>query len=441
MRRRAVRMILTAITLVAVMLGVPVAILGTAVIWNTDQAALDDRAKTLAYVVDRRVTEGTEVDISMLDGWLDHTSDASHRGSVYVAVRGRPPLTVGVAPSGPTFHATEVSGLETTVKMTTSARPALVRIVLLNAGLLAGVGLCLLIGWVVASRVARRLAAPLIYLAAQAEQVGSGQSRARVRPSGIEEIDLVQEELVRTGERMAGRLAAERRFAADASHQLRTPLTALSMRLEEIQMISSEPEVQEEAEQALDQVDRMTAVVTDLIDASKRGTGDTEAVHLVEVFNVLREEWEPPFERAGRELVFTDEAGLPVLADPAKLGQVLATLIENGLRYGEGTTRVAARKAESKRGVIIEVTDEGAGVDEDLAPEVFEYGVSSRGSSGIGLALAKDLMESMGGRIELTQTSPPVFQVSLSAIPASLDPDLVMPEGPVVSVGRRNRRL
>ena len=60
---------------------------------------------------------------------------------------------------------------------------------------------------------------------------------------------------------------------------------------------------------------------------------------------------------------------------------------------------------------------------------------------GLGLALAKDLVGSMGGRLELTQRRPPVFTVSLAAIPASLDPDRVMPEGPLVSMGRRSRRF
>ncbi|WP_348525235.1 hypothetical protein [Luteimicrobium album] len=70
---------------------------------------------------------------------------------------------------------------------------------------------------------ANRLSAPLVYLAASAEQLGSGQVRPQMEESGVEELDLVAAELARTSDRLASRLATERQFAADASHQLRTP--------------------------------------------------------------------------------------------------------------------------------------------------------------------------------------------------------------------------
>ena len=115
---------------------------------------------------------------------------------------------------------------------------------------------------------------PLIYLAAEAEQLGSGQVRPRLRSSGIEEIDLVQAELVRSAERVAGRIAAERQFASDASHQLRTPLTSLSLRLEEIELLAGEEEVRAEAHACLEQVERLTGVVEDLLKVSRRSGAD-----------------------------------------------------------------------------------------------------------------------------------------------------------------------
>lgn len=441
MRKRAIRMILTAVTVVALLMGIPGALAASYVAWNDDQVRLDSRTATLVSNIDRRYQAGETVTAASVQMWTDPVGYAQLPAHTRVKVAHQELITVGDPIDGPSLVSLASSASGTTVRMEVSAAPTIQKVIIVCAAFIAGMFFCMFVGTALAMRLSRNLSAPLIYLAAQAEQVGSGQVRAQVRPSGIEEIDLVQEELVRTGERMAGRLAAERQFAADASHQLRTPLTALSMRLEEIELISAEPEVQEEARSCLEQVERLTAVVTDLLDASARATGLTEAIHILEAFNTQREEWEAAFEAEGRELVFTDEAELPVLAEAGKLSQVLATLIENSLRYGAGTTRVVARKAANRRGVLIDVSDEGPGVDDDIAPDVFVKGVSGHGSTGIGLALAKDLTGAMGGRLELTSNHPPVFTVSLAAIPASLDPDRVMPQGPVVSMGRRSRRF
>ena len=180
---------------------------------------------------------------------------------------------------------------------------------------------------------ANRLTAPLVYLAASAEQLGAGQVRPRLEPSGVEEIDLVAAELARSADRMAARLAAERQFASDASHQLRTPLTALSMRLEEIMLATDDPDVSEEARISLEQVERLVRVVDDLLASSRRlQGGTTEAVRLLEVVHQQEEEWQPTFHATGRRLVVEVDRATQVLATPGALAQVIATLIENSLQ-------------------------------------------------------------------------------------------------------------
>lgn len=441
MRRRAARMILTAVAVVALIFGIPAAVASSLIVWNSQTASLDTRAQTVQINLDRRLRTST-LSEGYARMWAQTLVANGEPAYVEIMIPQNPqPITLGEPLRGITItrSASSPDGVKVTVMI--SARNAIRSIVRVSGIFLLGILVSLVVGWALAARFSRRLSAPLIYLSAQAEQIGSGQVRARVKPSGIEEIDLVQEELQRTGEKMARRLAAERQLAADASHQLRTPLTALSMRLEEIEMISTEEEVQEEARSCLEQVERLTTVVTELLDTNKRHASATEAIDVLEVFNTQREEWEEAFEKADRVLRFTDEADMPILADEAKIAQVLATLIENSLRYGAGTTWVHARNSVNSRGVIIEVSDEGEGVDAELAPYIFENGVSGHGSSGIGLALAKDLIETMGGRIELSQAVPPVFTLSLAAIPASYDPGRVMPEGALVSMGRRSRRF
>ncbi|WRS30253.1 ATP-binding protein [Actinomycetaceae bacterium MB13-C1-2] len=440
MRRRATRMILSAVIVVVLILGIPAAILGGRFVWESDQAKVDTRAVTVARSVDRRLSDDLYVTQSIVAQWAD-AQGGEPEARIVVTIPGKYYLVANSAPVGPSLSGKYRSLAGATVEVEVSAIPTIQKIVFLEVMLLTGVAVSLLLAWVLARNMSRRLSAPLIYLAAQAEQIGSGQVRAQVKPSGIEEIDLVQEELVRTGERMARRLAAERQRSADASHQLRTPLTALSMRLEEIQYISKEPEVQEEAEACLGQVERLTTVVNDLLDSARRAGSETEVVQLLEVFNNELEEWEGQFSAAGRSLVFQDEAAQLVLAEEGKLTQILAILIENSLRYGAGATVVRSRRSGSSRAVLIDVSDEGEGISPDVAEEVFEMGYSEHGSSGIGLALAKDLAQGMGARLELTKNSPPVFTLSLSAIPSNFDPNIVMPQAPLMSVGRRANRL
>src|SRR5690606_37954723 len=121
---------------------------------------------------------------------------------------------------------------------------------------------------------------------------------------------------------------------------------------------------------------------------------------------------------------------------------VLATLIENSLKYGDGTTTVRARASGKGKnsGVFIDVLDEGEGVSDEVAPDIFTKHVSGGSGTGIGLALAKYLVAADGGRLELSQRRPPIFTVFLNALPASLDPDVVLPQGGLVTVGRRRRR-
>jgi len=86
------------------------------------------------------------------------------------------------------------------------------------------------------------------------------------------------------------------------------------------------------------------------------------------------------------------------------------------------------------------VSDEGAGVPDDLAPRIFEREVTSGAGTGLGLALARDLAASDGGRLELAQRRPAVFALFLAGVPRRLDPRVVLPTGTAVAAGGRRRR-
>jgi len=437
-RRRVLQATIAAVTVAVVLLGFPLAFLGAQLVRENELRGLEIRAESVARTVDFRVDQ----QIALSDRMLEPYTGGDGELSATVVVR---------TPDGETYRAgptVDQRRLTVQVTSTTAATVLLyvswwdifwmstqvIALVVVAAVVAFAAGIAMAI-W-----QANRLAAPLVYLAASAEQLGSGQVRPQLEPSGVEEIDLVAAELARSADRMAGRLAAERQFASDASHQLRTPLTALSMRLEEIMLTAGEPEVREEARISLEQVERLVRVVDDLLASSRRAQGGTtEAISLHEVVHQQEEEWAPTFAAAGRRLVVDVDPATQVLATPGALAQVLATLIENSLKHGAGTTTVRSRAGGSSRAVVVEVGDEGEGVPDDLAPRIFERDVTSGAGTGLGLALARDLANADGGRLELAQRRPAVFALFLSGVPASLRPDVVLPRGAVVSV-RRERR-
>lgn len=282
--------------------------------------------------------------------------------------------------------------------------------------IIGGVALVAVIAAILlAVRQANRLSAPLTDLAETAERLGSGDPRPRHRRYGVPELDRVADVLDASAERIARMLTAERRLAADASHQLRTPLTALSMRLEEISATDDPETVKEEANIALTQVERLTDVVERLLtNARDPRTGSAIVFDLDEVVKQQIAEWRSAYRSAGRALVCSGKQGMRAVGTPGAVAQVLAALIENSLMHGGGT--VALRTRVTGNQAVIEVTDEGPGVPGELGARIFERAISGRNSTGIGLAVARDLAEADGGRLELLQQHPPVFALFLSRV-------------------------
>lgn len=438
MRRRVLVATIATVTVAVVLLGVPLAVFGMLMVRDAEQRELEIRANAIGRFVERRLTSGEDLDSEMLEPWVG--GETTLAAEIRVIAPDGTRYTAGEPAAGPVTTGSELTTSGAVVIVAVPASTILWRALQVVVLVIVAAVLAFAAGIGVAQWQARRLAAPLIYLAASAEQLGSGQVRPRVEPSGVEEIDLVATELARTADRMAGRLAAERQFAADASHQLRTPLTALCMRLEEIESLAETDEIKEEARISLEQAERLASVVDDLLMRTRReSSGTTEVFHLDEVVRQQDEEWSRTFEAAGRRLVVAVEPGVSVLATPGAVAQILATLLENSLKYGAGTTTIRSRPSGS-HGIVIEVADEGPGVPEDIAPRIFERNVTSGQGTGLGLALAKDLAAADGGRLSLAQRSPAVFALFLTAAPRRLDPDVVLPQGALVAVGRRRRR-
>ncbi|MEO3828535.1 ATP-binding protein [Actinomadura sp. B10D3] len=405
MRRRLLLSTLAVAVVAILLLGIPLAYIAHRLVYEEAGRSLDREASSIAGGVGYRLESrlpvtgaeiarefpGRHIAITLPDG-RTVTAGPSRRGRVLSAAAAHGAVRV------------RVSRPEAQVR-----DEALRRLLLIVS--LALLGVAVTVG--LAMVQARRLTLPLIDLAETADRLGSGNARPRPRRYGIPEVDRVAEVLDHSAVRITDLLIASREFASDASHQLRTPLTALSMRLEEMIEAADYPDVvREEGAAAVAQTERLVAVVEQLLARARHDrTGGAVPSPIDEIIRQQVEEWRPSFRKAGRDVRIVGEQGLVGMTNPEGLSQIIATLLENSLVHGAGTVTIHTKPGASS--VVVEIGDEGSGIPSELEPRIFERTVSGGRGTGLGLYLARSLAVVDGGRLELIQARPAVFGVFL----------------------------
>ncbi len=276
----------------------------------------------------------------------------------------------------------------------------------IQLGILALFGLLIAAG--LAFVQARRIAAPLERLARAAARLGDGDFTASApTSSGIEEIDSIARAIRLSGNRVERMLESERGFTADATHQLRTGLTGLAMRLELLER-HADPEVATEAATTLSQIHDLNTTLDELLRVARKGsTGERTEVDLTALVDHHVSDWQPMFSKKRRQLVVTTGNVEPVIGTPGLVGQILNVLIENALRHGRGTVAILVN------GTSVLIEDEGNGLDAETAETIFDRPADHQAAHGRGLALARRLAEADGGRLELTERRPATFTLSM----------------------------
>ncbi|WP_052810115.1 sensor histidine kinase [Streptomonospora alba] len=427
MRRRMLFSTLVVAVIAVLLLGLPLGALTYSTIHSQARRQVEQEAQVIAAEIEAELAESEQVDLGRLTEVHPerHIEIRLQTGQVLSAGGWEVDPRAENAP--PSVHATASSSAGGAV--TVWRDTARVRENILNAWLGIGSLSLLAIGVAVglAMLQARRLTLPLVDLAATAERLGSGIVTPWGHRYGISEADRVAEVLDRSAERIAGLIATERHFATDASHQLRTPLTALSMRLEEIISEADNPDVvRDEGEAALAQTERLVDTVESLLGrARKSQQPQAEAIDIDEALGRFVSEWAPILRREGRDVVLTGEHGLSAAIPNTDLTQIMATVVDNARRHGAGT--VTVRKFEDGGSVRIEISDEGPGVPEEIAGRIFEREVTGGNGTGLGLALARHIAESQGARIELIQSRPTTFALFLPPAGTVLSPSASSP--------------
>ncbi|WP_024877797.1 ATP-binding protein [Saccharomonospora piscinae] len=409
MRRRILLAILLAVAVTGVALGVPLGVTGWLLVDNLTRDDLASSAQRIAAILDDQLADGRSLDLGPV------RVAVPENGSLTVLRPDAPPMRYGTDPGSGDDVVVETVPIAQngTVRLEIPAEPMHTQQSQVAAAVLLLVVVSVGTGTVVATVTARRLARPLRHVADRAARLGGGDFRPDTRRYEVPELDMVADALDASATALAQLVQRERQLVGDVSHQLRSRLTALQLRLEAL-TAHEDTEVVESARVAQEQADRLAAVLDELLAAARAASEvGAEALDVGELLGEVVDEWRHLFRRHNRALRLRAAEGLRVRATPGRLREVLGVLLDNAVKHGAGAVTVTVRRGDDDGTVVVQVQDAGAGIPDDLAAYVFERGFSGSGSTGLGLALARALAEADGGRLELSRKQPATFSLFL----------------------------
>jgi len=281
----------------------------------------------------------------------------------------------------------------------------------------AGLGLA----WVLATSITK----PVRKLERTAVDLGRGDLQARADVAGPEEIKTLAGSFNGMAERLSASLTSQRDFTANASHQLRTPLTGLRLRLESIEHEGGR--AAEEARKAEAEADRLSQLVDDLLALEAASTGSPTPGSPVDLSECVREagdRWSDTVARSGRTLHVSVGEGAIALLETRDVANVLDNLIENAIRYSPEGAEIRAEAGRRDGRSFLAVSDTGPGIPPEERQRVFErffrgaHGRSAGGGTGLGLAIVEELTRRWGGEVRLGDGPEMRVEASFPAAPA-----------------------
>lgn len=426
MRQRVVQVALTAALVAVVLLAVPLALAIRSSLYADQRDTLERSALAAAVRVSPDFVTGDPVELpappsggrlGLYDPQLRLRAGSGPRpGDTPVrqslggaAVRGRAGQDLVVAV--PVSHAEKVIGV---VRASSSVVATRNRVAIAWLLLLGVAGLALTVAVLVARRQARVLAAPLEDLSRQCRAVAEGDLNVRAAPSNVAEIDQVARTHNEMLHSISELLRRERDFTANASHQLRTPLTGLQLALEAGLAQDDDARLRPVLAEALATTQRLHHTVEEVLRLSRSGEMARPTAGTIAVRQLLREteeRWHGLFAQDGRRLECAgQDAPADIRVPGASVSEALGILLDNARVHGRGTVRVVVRDLEDA--LAFDVSDEGAVTG--LPSRLFDRGRTGDGEgTGIGLALARELAASLGGRLSLTNRHPATFTLLL----------------------------
>ncbi len=258
--------------------------------------------------------------------------------------------------------------------------------------------------------LARRFTGPLESLTAAARRMAEGKLDQHIEFSSADEIGRLAEQFNIMAKRLNYYTSNLKKFAADVAHEVRTPLTTMSLLTKALKEHEMEPQQQKEFIDDLDgELDRLTALVNDLLELSKLEKNEIE-LEIVALNRLLADvigEYHYRFAHSGLDLYdqIPEEDHL-ILGAPLQLRQVISNLLDNALNYTEAGGSVTVSLNLQENDVVTEIKDTGCGIPEEDQSYIFERffrvdRARSRegGGTGLGLAIVSEIITKHGGRV------------------------------------------
>ena len=259
----------------------------------------------------------------------------------------------------------------------------------------------------VADRLARSITTPITRLAAAAERLAGGDLTARVDPSGPGEVREVGTAINQLAGRIGELLATERESAADLSHRLRTPITAVRLDVDALPAGADRDRLAAAVDELTRQVDRLIREARRPVREGVEARSDARAVVAERVSF-----WQPLAEDQGRPVTLhLPEHACPVRATPEDLETALDALLGNVIAHTpEGTALTVAVGRDGYDGVLVVVSDDGPGFTDE---GVVGRGQSRAGSTGLGLDIARRTATASGGDLRISGSTGGGARVSM----------------------------